>query len=163
MVKLIFLFIWFIIHPVHVSLLSIDFAPDQNRLNVFIKIYYDDFLTDSGIGEKGTASMKFPDSGSVTGDLIGKYINEKVRIIVNSRQVEGKLENFNLADNELTMNLSYGSVYNISTITVKNLIMTDLYADMANMLIIRVHDFEKGVRMTPEETEQTFNFNNQGL
>ena len=55
------------------------------------------------------------------------------------------------------MNLSYGSVNNISTITVKNLIMTGLYADMANMLIIRVHDFEKGVRMTPEETEQTFN------
>jgi len=157
MIKLIFLSIWFIIHPVHVSLLSIDYAPDQNSLNVFIKIYYDDFLTDSGIGEKETGSMKFPDSSSFTGDHIGKYINEKVRIIVNGRQLEGKLGDFNLADNELTMNLSYGSVNNISTITVKNLIMTGLYADMANMLIIRVHDFEKGVRMTPEETEQTFN------
>ena len=83
MVKLLFLSIWFIIHPVHVSLLSIDYAPDQNSLNVFIKIYYDDFLTDSGIGEKETGSMKFPDSSSFTGDHIGKYINEKVRIIVN--------------------------------------------------------------------------------
>jgi hypothetical protein len=35
--------------------------------------------------------------------------------------------------------------------------MTELYADQANMMIIRVNDFEEGVKLTPEIREQTFN------
>lgn len=45
------------------------------------------------------------------------------------------------------------------TITVKNIIMTDLYADQANMVIVKVADFEEGVKLTPGLTEQTFKIN----
>jgi len=40
---------WLALHPVHVSLLSIDYAPDKELFNVFLRIYFDDFLLDSGI------------------------------------------------------------------------------------------------------------------
>ena len=34
--------------------------------------------------------------------------------------------------------------------------MTDLYADQSNMVIVKVNDFEEGVKLTSEITEQTF-------
>jgi hypothetical protein len=39
---------------------------------------------------------------------------------------------------------------------VKNLIMTGLYNDQANMIIVKINDFEQGVKLTSEATEQTF-------
>jgi|GEM_PF-2696112 len=38
---------------------------------------------------------------------------------------------------------------------VKNLIMTGLYGDMSNMILLKINDFEKGFRLTSDITEQT--------
>jgi hypothetical protein len=34
--------------------------------------------------------------------------------------------------------------------------MTSIYNDQANMLIVKVNDFEEGARLTALETEKTF-------
>jgi hypothetical protein len=39
------------------------------------------------------------------------------------------------------------------------LIMTSLYNDQSNMIIVRVNDFEEGVKLTSEKTEQSFKIN----
>ena len=156
MVKLLFITLWLAAHPVHVSLLSIDYAPDKELFNVFLRIYYDDFLLDSGIDKNGDPSLKFTDYDTFTKDFIGNYINEKIKIIADNKQLSGVLEGYNLEGNELTTNLSFGSVKKVTTITIKNDIMTKLYSDQANMLIVRVDDFEQGIKMTSDETEQTF-------
>jgi hypothetical protein len=35
--------------------------------------------------------------------------------------------------------------------------MTGLYGDQANMIIVRADNFEEGVKLTSDITEQTFN------
>jgi len=84
------------------------------------------------------------------------YLKDKVIIKVNDKQLPGKLKDLNLADNEVSMNLVFSNGNNTATVTVKNLIMTGLYADQANMVIIRIKDFEEGVKLTSLITEQTF-------
>jgi hypothetical protein len=64
-----------------------------------------------------------------------------------------------MSENELRMNLSVDAVKKINTIKVQNMIMTSLYSDQANMIIVKVNEFEEGVKLTPEETEKTFNIN----
>jgi hypothetical protein len=34
--------------------------------------------------------------------------------------------------------------------------MTGLYSDQSNMIIVRINDFEEGVKLTSDLTEQTF-------
>jgi hypothetical protein len=57
------------------------------------------------------------------------------------------------------MNLEYGFGKKPKSITVKNLIMTGLYTDQANMVIVRIREFEEGVKLNSELTEQTFKIN----
>jgi len=38
-------------------------------------------------------------------------------------------------------------------------VMTTLYGDMANMIIVKVIDFEEGVKLTSTETEKKFIIN----
>jgi hypothetical protein len=159
MAGILFFSFWLALHPVHVSLLSIDYAPDKELFNVFLRIYFDDFLLDSGIKTEDQKKLDFSESNSFTKEIIGNYVNDKIRIIINKRQISAELENIDLSDNELRMNLFLRPISKVNTITIKNLVMTSLYNDQANMIIVRVNDFEQGVKLTAEETEKTFEIN----
>lgn len=158
MLKTLILSLGLLFHPVHVSLTSIDHVPGTDSLKVFVKMFYDDFLLDYKLFdsenesvEKMTAGQMFP------AELMNKYLDKKVNISINNKQLRGKLLNLTLEDNEISMNLVYKSDKRPKTISVKNMIMTGLYNDQANMTLIRVDDFEEGIKLTPEQTEQTFN------
>jgi len=143
-------------HPVHVSLLSIDYLPDQDSFKVFLKIYYDDFLLDSGIDENGSQLLNFRVDDRFTRTFLLGYTCEKIKIIADGKQLSADLRGYNLEENELTMDFRYGPAPEVKKLAVRNLIMTGLYSDQANMLIVRVDDFEEGVKLTSEKTEQIF-------
>jgi len=144
-------------HPVHVTITSIDLVPDTDSLKVFIKLYYDDFLLDYNLFSKEGFTPErnavFPE------ERMNKYLNNRVVLTINNKLLEGKLLNHKIVDNEISANLLYRSGKNPRTITVKNLIMTGLYEDQTNMVIIRINDLEEGVKLTSLETERTFRLN----
>ena len=159
MVRLLFFSLWLATHPVHVSLMSIDYVPDQKLFNVFLKIYFDDFLLDSGIKGSDQKNLDFSKNNPFTKEVIANYVNDRIRISVNNRQIPAELGDMDLSDNELRLNLFFSSAKKVNSITVKNLIMTSLYNDQANMIIVKVNDFEEGVKLTAEEPEKTFEIN----
>ena len=159
MVRLLFFSLWLATHPVHVSLMSIDYMPDQKLFNVFLKIYFDDFLLDSGIKGSDQRNLDFSKNNPFTKDVIANYVNDRIRISVNNRPIPAELGDIDLSDNELRLNLFFSSAKKVNSITVKNLIMTSLYNDQANMIIVKVNDFEEGVKLTAEKPEKTFEIN----
>lgn len=146
-------------HPVHVSLLSIDFSAEREVFDMFVKVYFDDFLIDAGIDSNSQNMLKFSDADQYTKKIVTGYINDKIKIVINDKQIPARFENVNLSDNELRINLLLNFVGDVKTIMVKNLIMTSIYSDQANMTIVKVNDFEEGIKFTPEETEKTFIIN----
>jgi len=159
MIRLLFFSLWLAFHPVHVSLMSIDYAPDQKLFNVFLRIYFDDFLLDSGIKTADQKNLDFSVNNQYTRKVMASYVNDRIMISVNKRQIPAELGEMSLSDNELRMNLFFSSAKKVNSITVKNLIMTSLYSDQANMIIVKVNDFEEGVKLTAEEPEKTFEIN----
>jgi hypothetical protein len=143
-------------HPVHVTITSIDFIPDAGSYNVFVRMYFDDFLTDSKLNGNVVNSADFSESTAASKDAMEKYLSSKLIIKVNERLLSGKLLEMKVADNEISINLEYKGGKKPDTIFVTNLLLTDLYADMSNMVIVKVNDFEEGVKLTSDLTEQTF-------
>lgn len=161
MIKIPALITLFLLHPVHVSLTSIDHIPDTDSVKVFVRMYYDDFLLDYKMLYNNIDSIYLSGNKPFPEDLMNKYISEKVVISVNNKRLEGKLITLELTAvaNEISANLVYSLSGKPEIITVKNEIMTGLYDDQANMTIIRISGFEEGVKLTPEKTEQTFILN----
>ena len=158
MLKTLILSIGLLFHPVHVSLTSIDHVHGTDSLKVFVKMFYDDFLLDYKLFDSENESVKKMTAAQLfPAELMNKYLDKKVNISVNNKQLRGKLLNLTLEDNEISMNLVYKSDKKPKTISVRNMIMTGLYNDQANMTLIRVDDFEEGIKLTPDQTEQTFN------
>jgi hypothetical protein len=119
-------------------------------------MYYDDFLRDCKLFGLQEENVDFSRNDSISFTVMEKYLSEKVKLAVNEKQLGGRLQNFSLNDNEISINMEFGKVKKPKTVSVTNLIMTTLYSDQANMLIVRVNDFEEAVRLTPESTEKTF-------
>jgi hypothetical protein len=156
MLKTLFFSIWFLLHPVHVTLTSIDYVPKVDSFKVFVRMYFDDFIRDYKLGGNDIQDKEFSAMDTSSINKMQKYIEGKVIIRVNDKQLIGKLQNMSLADNEISMNLEYGVSKRPKTVSVKNLIMTGLYSDMSNMILVKINDFEEGVKLTSDMTEQSF-------
>jgi len=156
MLRVLFFSLWTIFHPVHVTMTSIDYVPETVSFQVFVRMYFDDFLTDCRMNGAIVLEEKFPDGNPASVEVLEKYINDKIVLKVNDKQLVARLRNVSVVDNEISMNLVFNSIKKPKTLTVKNLIMIDLYSDQSNMVIVRINDFEEGVKMTPGLTEKTF-------
>jgi hypothetical protein len=157
MLKPLIFSLWLLFHPVHVTLTSIDYIPKLESYKVFVKMYFDDFLNDCRLTGVYIDEGDFSVDNSSTNRIVEKYLSEKLVIKENSKILKGKLLQSKLADNELSIDMEYAGFKRPKSITVQNLIMTHLYSDMSNMIIVRVNDFEKGVKMTSDMTQQIFN------
>ncbi|MDX9812074.1 MAG: hypothetical protein RBU28_06785 [Bacteroidales bacterium] len=156
MLKLLIPALWMMMHPVHVSLLSVDYQPASESFRVFVRVYTDDFLLDS---ERfaGMDPVNLPVDRPEIRELIREYLADNIQIVINNRQLSGEIDSLGSSELEVSAGLVYFSGMKARNITVRNSIMTRLYDDQANMTIIRIGDFEKGVKLTPEQPEVTFN------
>jgi hypothetical protein len=120
-------------------------------------MYFDDFLIDSKLNGSVLIDVDFSAGTSESHNAIETYLSKKLIIKVNEKLLAGKLRDMKVADNEISMDIEYKGGKKPNTIIVKNLILTDLYSDQSNMVIVKVNDFEEGVKLTSDITEQTFN------
>ena len=158
MLRALALSIFIFTHPVHVTLTSIDHISGTDSLKVFVRMYYDDFLRDYKLFDTAGVSLnKFHTGEPFPADLMNNYLNGKVIISVNNKLLKGKLLNLFMTDNEISINMLYKTVKKLKAISVTNMIMTGLYSDQANMTMIKIDDFEDGVKLTPEKSTESFN------
>jgi hypothetical protein len=156
MLKTLFFSIWFFLHPVHVTLTSIDYVPEISSFKVFVRMYFDDFLRDYNLDGLEIRDKEFSATDTSSINKMQRYLTKRMIITVNGKHLSGEIQDMNIVDNEISMNLEYSSGRKPKTISVKSLIMTRLYGDMSNMILIKINDFEEGVKLTSEMTEQTF-------
>jgi hypothetical protein len=156
MLKTIILLFFVLAHPVHVSLMSMEYSEKTDVFNVFLKIYSDDFLSDYRLLTGDSANIDLAAKGEAAENLVWKYLNEKVQIFGDGKKLDGKLMNLELSDGELKLDIIFSNKKKSKNYMVRNLIMTDLYKDQSNLLIFRYGDYEEGIKLTPEKQEQIF-------
>ena len=146
------------LHPVHVTLTSVDYAPKDGLVNVFVKMYLDDFLLDAeqyeGVFLKDNRKSK---------KITEKYINQKFVIKANNKTLKGKINNFEVIkslEDEIKVYMEYKTSTKPKELLVRNLIMTELYEDQSNLVIIKIDNFEEGFKFTSEITEKVFKVGN---
>ena len=156
MLKTFILSFFIFAHPLHVSLLSVEYSEKSDVFNVFLKIYSDDFILDYRLLTGDTEKIDFITKKEAAETLIGKYIDEKVQIFAEGNKLEGKILKLDSSDGELKMDMIFNNKKKSKNYIVKNLIMTDLYKDQSNLLIFKYGNYEEGIKLTSDKCEQNF-------
>lgn len=146
------------LHPVHVTLTTIDQAQGADSMKVFFRMYYDDFLRDYKSYDPDCNLERMSVNQSFPPDLIIKYFNDKVRIYVNNKLLIGEVLTVTILDNEIFLNLRYLSAKNPKKIKIRNQVLTGLYGDQTNMIFININKNEEAMRLTPEHDKETLSF-----
>jgi hypothetical protein len=157
MLKALFISVWFLLHPVHVTITSIDYVAENDSFKVFIKMYFDDFINDNRLAGFEIDKKDFEPVSDSAMSSMQRYLKEKVIINVNGKILTGNISDMTLANSEISMNLNYRGNKAPQQVTVQNLIMIRLYNDMSNMILLRINSFEEGFRLTSDMTEKNFN------
>ncbi len=156
MLRILAISLWLIIHPGHVTMTSIDYVQGTDSLKVSCRMEFDDFLKDLQTIDDDRNLKRIFSKQPFPADLINQYFNSKVFIYINNKLLIGKLLTANLTDNEILLNLIYKSDKKPKRITVRNMILTGWYSDQTNLTLIRINNFEKGIKLTPGHNEETF-------
>ena len=156
MFKSLVLSLCLILHPVHVTMTSIDYVPENDSLKVYLRMYYDDFLLDLAISGESKGIDFFTSGSPESKEVMESYINKKLIIKVNKKLLAGKLNDLEIVDNEVKLDIDYNTTKKPLSLTVNNQIMTGLYSDQSNLMIVRVGNFEEGVKLTSDNTGRTF-------
>jgi len=156
MLKLILLSLWFSVHPVHVTLLSIEYSSEKNSFDAFLRVYYDDFLLDYKLHTGIPPDFDVNGRKTETIKSLYDYLRDKVQLISGDKKLDFKITDINLSDNELNINMQYPDAGKSKVYRVINSILTDIYNDQSNLLIFRYGDFEEGVKLTPGNREHLF-------
>ena len=155
MFKILVITLWLIMHPGHVTMTSIDYVQGTDSLKVSCRMEFEDFLKDLQTIDDDRNLRRFFNKQPFPSDLINQYFNSKVFIYVNDKLLIGKLLSAILADNDINLHLIYRQSKKPKSITVRNMILTGWHTDQVNLMIIRINNFEKGIKLTPEHNEET--------
>ncbi len=153
-----FLFIPFflLLHPVHVGMISIGHDSGSGTMEVFVKLYFDDFLLDYRLFDEDQDLQLYAEKSVFPPEKLLSYISDRLKLVVDGRNLEGKIVNLGIEDNEMEVNLVYPVENGGKSIYLYVAFLTDLYADQSNMTIVRLDDREEGIKFTPEFREKDF-------
>ena len=155
MLKALAILLWLSIRPVHVTMTSIDYVQGTDSLKVSCRMEFEDFLKDLQTIDDDRNLRRLFNNQPFPSDLINQYFNSKVFIYVNDKLLIGKLLSAILADNDINLDLIFRVSKKPRSIKVRNMILTGWYTDQVNLMIIRINNFEKGIKLTPDYNEET--------
>jgi hypothetical protein len=155
MLKIVLFSFLFFPHPVHVSLMSVEYSESANVLNVFLKVYSDDFILDYRMLTSDTSKIDFSSDNDYARRAISRYVKEKVQIFAEGTKLDSDVKSIVSSEGELKMEIVYNNKKAKSYI-VRCQILTDIYNDQANLLIFRYGQYEEGIKLTPLKPEQIF-------
>ena len=156
MFRILIIAIYTAFHPVHVSIASFEYSIEDEAFRGFLKVYYDDFLLDLRNLGGISAEPDFTKKSEEANEILLSYLDKRFNIFAGDRKLNPEISEVNLSGNELKLDLLFKFKKRSKTIKIYNSILSDLYNDQANMVILHYRDFEEGVKLSPENREHLF-------
>ena len=157
MLKLLTLPILIFFQQMPVTFTGIEYIQGTDSLKVSIRLNYELFLRDyqqtifDDLDLEVLRSFQpFPS------DLANNYINSKISIYDNKKLIIGKLLKMEENERDVRFSILYRVEKKLKSITVRNTILTGLYSNVENLIIIRSRNYESEIKLTPEHNEETF-------
>jgi len=158
--RLYILFLFFLLslalhsHPVHISVTSIEYNAKKKHFLVAFKIFYDDLEDAIYLSTSNRISFD-KDCEKLTNKAAVDYLSANFQIIINDKHKPRRIKFIRRETNNEAMWFYYNipvTVKDFEKVTVINNIITDLYPDQTNLVILKIGDFEQGCTLNINNT-----------
>ena len=146
-------------HKFYVSITSIDYAPEEQTLQLISKIFLDDIedALETRYGRKfhfNSKKEKKEDS-----ELLKDYVFQKLKINVN-----GKPATLNYIGKEYDIDtvkffIEISNVSTFNTIEVENKVLLDMFSEQQNIIHVKKYDTRRSLILDKENPKGLLNLN----
>jgi len=160
--KTVFLIVFFTIvfsivtraHPIHVSMVNLDYIADSGKIEYSIKLFYDDFQT--LINYKYNTMLNLANQSRMTTkeqNAVVDYVNRNFIILdYFQNSIYTKFTGWKVEDFSVWLFFCAYPENEVTSLTLKNTIMLDLFADQVNLVILHSNDNQTGLEFNKRTT-----------
>lgn len=151
-----------LLHPVHVSMSSMEYEPLDEGYKITVRMFSDDLLLDllSLYELPGEHIADHVYTGP--DDIYEDYVNEKIGIKINGKQYRAELLESEKLEIETIMRLFVSFEGRADSVEISNTILTGIYVDQVNLFIYKDDKNELAFRFTTTYSEERLNLVNPG-
>ena len=145
-------------HEYYVSVTKIEYAKEQQSLQIISQIFIDDFeeLLRKRYDENITLS---PDSDVKTIDTyISRYLSDKLEININGSAVTFKYIGKEYKDDIAYCYLEVENISNIKSIEVSNRVLFDVFPEQQNIVRLKLLKKNRSFLLVPDNDKCVLNF-----
>lgn len=144
----------FMEHDLHVSVCDMTYKEDKGKIEVSIKVFYDDLLSAVGL----QPGEELPENYTSADELIEAFINENIQVRVNGEEKTLNYEESHSYPPAVWTTFSIPHSGNVNQIHMKNSILTDLFDDQVNMVNIRINGEKKAFSLDGKQKLLDFKY-----
>ncbi len=124
-------------HPIHVSVVNIDYISDSNRIDLSVRLFYDDFQ--SLINYKYDTELDFTRRTRLTSKeqkaIIDYIASSLILSDENAGIIKTRFTGWRIEDMSVWLYFCANEISDLNRISIKNTLMLDLFTDQKNLVI----------------------------
>jgi hypothetical protein len=145
-------------HEYYVSVTKIEYAKEQQSLQIISQIFIDDFET--LLRQRYDENITLAPDGDVKviNDYMNRYLSDKLKISVNGKPLDWVFIGKEYKDDIVYCYLEIENITNITTIEVINRALFDVFEEQQNIVRIKLKDKNKSFLLVPDNDKCVLNF-----
>jgi len=148
-----------IYHPVHFSVINMEYNDKTEAFDISIKLFTDDFEKIINKNDNVVLNLGKENQLKDCNKFIDKYIKKNFVIVFDKKGVSKKLEQqkFTVNENDKATWIYYSlKSKKPIKVLIRNTLMNDLYNDQKNLFIFTVKDFQEAKKFEKSDTDLQF-------
>lgn len=146
-------------HPVHISVVNLDVISDSEKIDFSVRLYYEDFQI--LINHRYNTMIDFSKQNRMTSkeqQSVIDYVTTNFKLsAANNEMLKTKFTGWKVEDASVWLFFCADLVENNNELIIQNTLLTDLYNDQINYLILRNADEEVGIEFNKRKVLHRFN------
>lgn len=147
--NIILVYIFLVLHPVHVSVTEITLDEKEKELEIIARIFWDD-LENSVREAKQQRELNLLDQGvstTTTDQLVLEYLQPRFKLSLNGKPQKLKYLGHEVEGEAILCYIQVTGVRKLETIEVFNSIITEFHEDQSNLVHVTVGEKVKSLRL----------------
>ncbi|SHI35161.1 hypothetical protein SAMN04488096_101242 [Mesonia phycicola] len=145
-------------HKYYMSVTDIEYVPQKKSLQIVSRIFVDDLEKLLQTRYDDSAQLIKGQNNPENNEYIKKYFQDKFEIIIKNKQLSLNFIGKRYEDDMIICYFEAVNVENFKSITISNLVLTDLFEDQKNLVHVKKDERTESIMLIKDKPKDTIKF-----
>lgn len=147
------------LHPLHITITNIDYNKKEGHIDISIKLFKDDLALVLSQKYKQQIDLEKEQKPGESDSVIARYVEENFKLEIDQQKVMLNLKDKKIDHEAVWLTYNIDMKHKVGELKIENSLLTDLYNDQKNLVIVNFDSRQKGFTLSKDESVFNLNLN----